>query len=78
MFWSFTLIKGMKLMQYLFLICSLFGQYVVIIVQRVLVKLFFFSEVQPLAFSSLIDFYFLKDFFFHAILSQGVALQFFT
>lgn len=64
-------------MQYLFLICSLFGQYVVIIVQRVLVK-FFFSEVQPLAFSSLID---LKKkpkkkdlFFFHAILSQGVAL----
>lgn len=41
-------------MQYLFLICSLFGQYVVIIVQRVQVKLFF-SEVQPLAFSSLSD-----------------------
>lgn len=63
-------------MQYLFLICSLFGQYVVIIVQRVLVKLFF-SEERPLAFSSLID---LKKkikkkiIFFHAILSQGVAL----
>lgn len=37
-------------MQYLFLICSLFGQYVVIIVQRVLVKLFFFQKYNHLHF----------------------------